>query len=231
MKTKIYLITNCYGDSNKVYIGKTKNSRKSDHKRKFGAQIIYTYIDEIDSINSKDWKPLETYWIKYYYNLGYTILNKQKIGGSGVEFHTEETKQKMSLSKINRNITWGDKISKANKGKKHTEETKQKISKAKTGKSYSEERNLKLKKPKSKETKQKISQAKLGKLKSDVYKQKISIIKSKPILQFNKQGDLLQEWNSQTEAGKHLSKSPSAISECCSNKRKTAYGYIWKYKK
>lgn len=27
--TKIYLVENCYGDSNKVYIGKTKNSRRT----------------------------------------------------------------------------------------------------------------------------------------------------------------------------------------------------------
>jgi hypothetical protein len=29
--TKIYLVENCYGDPNKVYIGKTINSRKKVH--------------------------------------------------------------------------------------------------------------------------------------------------------------------------------------------------------
>ena len=42
----IYLVENCYNDPNKVYIGKTKSSRKSDHKRKFGDKIVYTVIDE-----------------------------------------------------------------------------------------------------------------------------------------------------------------------------------------
>ena len=31
--TYIYLVENCYGDPNKVYIGKTKNSRKTQHQK------------------------------------------------------------------------------------------------------------------------------------------------------------------------------------------------------
>ena len=34
--TRIYLVTNCYDDPFKVYIGKTKNNRKRDHKLRFG---------------------------------------------------------------------------------------------------------------------------------------------------------------------------------------------------
>lgn len=45
--------------------------------------------------------------------------------------HSEETKMKMSTSQKGRKITWGDKISKASKGKKCSEETKRKMSKAK----------------------------------------------------------------------------------------------------
>ena len=75
-----------------------------------------------------------------------------------------------------------------------------------------------------------MSQAKLGKLKSDSYKQKISIIKSKPILQYDLQNNFIKEWSSATEAGKFLNKKNSAISECCNNKRKSAYNFIWKFK-
>jgi hypothetical protein len=41
--TKIYLVTYCYNDYNKVYIGKTINdkSRKNDHKRKYGNEIDF----------------------------------------------------------------------------------------------------------------------------------------------------------------------------------------------
>lgn len=37
--TYIYLVENCYGDPNKVYIGKTKNSRFLPHKKTYGEKI------------------------------------------------------------------------------------------------------------------------------------------------------------------------------------------------
>jgi predicted XRE-type DNA-binding protein len=38
------------------------------------------------------------------------------------------------------------------------------------------------------------------------------------------------EQKSQTEAALSLNKTNSAISECCRGIKKTAYGFIWKYK-
>ena len=94
--TKIYLVTNIDNNPNKVYIGKTKTrwGRESKHKLKYGSQITYTYIDEVSSLNREDWKILETKWIQYYINLGYDVINKRKIGGSGPEYWTEEQKEK-----------------------------------------------------------------------------------------------------------------------------------------
>ena len=63
------------------------------------------------------------------------------------------------------------------------------------------------------------------------YKEKISIIKSKPVLQYSLNLEFIQEFPSQTYAGKIINKPQSAISECCSGKRESAYGFIWKYKK
>jgi Mor family transcriptional regulator len=95
--TKIYIVKGCYNDWNKVYIGKTINkSRKNDHKRKYGYDIDYEILEEINGVDKKLWKPQETYWINYYINLGFEVLNKQLKGGSGVEFHSLETKQKIS---------------------------------------------------------------------------------------------------------------------------------------
>jgi len=92
--TKIYLVSNIDNDPNKVYIGKTKSSRESKHKLKYGHQITYTYIDEIYSLNREDWKPLETKWIQHYIDLGYDVVNKRKKGGSGPECWTEGQKIK-----------------------------------------------------------------------------------------------------------------------------------------
>jgi len=97
--TKIYLVTNCYGDPNKIYIGKTTGSRKSKHTQTYGKHITYTYIDEIDSLSRKDWEPLETYWIEQFKQWGFDVVNKRGKGGSGPEFHKEETKANMRKPK------------------------------------------------------------------------------------------------------------------------------------
>jgi len=97
-KTLIYLVTNCYGDPNKIYIGKTKSSRKDDHVKTFGKQIEYSIIDEVQSLDKKYWKSLEIFWIGYFKFLGFILMNKNK-GGGGPDFHSEETKEKMRKSK------------------------------------------------------------------------------------------------------------------------------------
>ena len=94
--TKIYLVINCYGDCKSVYVGKTiNNSRKNDHKRKYGYDIEFKILEEINGTDKNLWKPRESYWIQHYINLGFKVLNKQLKGGSGVEYHTEETKNKI----------------------------------------------------------------------------------------------------------------------------------------
>jgi hypothetical protein len=93
--TKIYLVENIEPGTNKVYIGKTIDSRKSAHKSTYGSQISYTYIDEVPSLNYNDWEPVETYWIEQFKQWGFDVVNKRKQGGSGASFHKEETKANM----------------------------------------------------------------------------------------------------------------------------------------
>lgn len=92
--TRIYLVTNCFGDPNKIYIGKTNNSRKNDHKKTYGKDITYDYIDQVESLYSKDWKPLECFWIEYFRQLGFDLQNKNK-GGGGNDFLSLETRNKI----------------------------------------------------------------------------------------------------------------------------------------
>ena len=107
--TKIYLVENCYGDSNKVYIGKTKNSRIGSHKRTYGKNITYTIIDEIYSLDHKLWKPLESYWIEQFRQWGFELMNINKKGGQGPGIYSEESKIKMRKPRKKGN---GEKISK-----------------------------------------------------------------------------------------------------------------------
>lgn len=54
--------------------------------------------------------------------------------------------------------------------------------------------------------------------------------KSKPIQQFNKDGELLFEYSSISEASRILGINRSNISACCLGKRNIAGGFVWKYK-
>lgn len=60
--------------------------------------------------------------------------------------------------------------------------------------------------------------------------EKIVAKTSYPVLQIDKVGNIVNEFPSTSELRK-LGFSPSHISECCNDKRHTAYGYIWIYKK
>jgi len=98
--TYIYLIENIDNDPYKVYIGKTTTPRVRElsHRRKFGLNITYNIIDQIESTDKKIWKPIETMWIQTFKNWEFQIVNKNE-GGGGVGHHSEESKQKLRKPK------------------------------------------------------------------------------------------------------------------------------------
>ena len=49
------------------------------------------------------------------------------------------------------------------------------------------------------------------------------------VLQYNKNNVLIKRWNSANEAAHALQKEATTIRRAASGKRKSAYGYIWKY--
>ena len=53
---------------------------------------------------------------------------------------------------------------------------------------------------------------------------------SKPVLQYDKQGNFIKEWESASKAAKNLNKHSAAITECCRGFRKSIYGFIWRHK-
>ena len=102
MITKIYLITGIDGLMNRVYIGKTRtNRREGQHKKRFGTQVEFSFIDQVESTDRKDWEPLESYWIEQFKQWGFDLVNKNK-GGGGPEFHTEQTKKILSQRNLER---------------------------------------------------------------------------------------------------------------------------------
>jgi hypothetical protein len=208
-KTKIYLVTNCYGDPNKVYIGKTKGSRKANHVRKFGQQIEYTYIDEISSLSKIYWKPLEIFWIHQFKQWGFSVLNKNE-GGGGPEFVSENVKKKISANNI---------------GKPKSKEHSKKISEAKKGcKVWSKGKKF------SKEHCDKIRKNSTGKTKpSSSYLNNQNNAKS--ILQFDLEGNFVKEWDSIKKAAMNFNITPEAITNCLrKGPNSTSGNFKWKYK-
>lgn len=219
--TKIYLVTNCYGDSNKVYIGKTKSCRHSAHKKTYGSQITYTYIDEVDSLDRKYWQPLESYWIEQFTQWGFDVQNICKKGGSGVGFHTEETKK--YLSKLRKGNTY-PKISAARMGKpmpklkglKRTQETKDKMSKNRTGVPNIQPSNY------IKQTTHPPKPIGFGEMISQKYG-------SKPIGKFTLNGELIQTYPYTEIAATENKINPANLRASLKGRQLTSGGFIWKY--
>ena len=98
-------------------------------------------------------------------------------------------------------------MSKAKKGHKVSEETRKKMSAWQIGKKLS------------KETKNKISKAHIGKSHS-----------GRPCIQFSMEGEFIKEYEKIKEASLETKINKAAISMALSGRRKSAGGYIWKYK-
>jgi len=81
-------------------------------------------------------------------------------------------------------------------------------------------------------SKKKISKSKKGFKHTEVTKNKIknSTIKNK-VLQLSKNGKVLNQFESVVNASNVLGVDSSNIYRCCNKKRKTAYGFKWKYER
>ena len=79
----------------------------------------------------------------------------------------------------------------------------------------------------SNETKNKIRNKLINKKRSYEIIKKIS----KPVIQYDKQMNLITEYDSAKTAAQKTNIKRTNISACCKSQRKTAGGYIWKFKK
>lgn len=245
----IYKITN--NVNWKVYVGQSINimARWKDHINtlnrgdsrctllqrawnKYGQENFTFEILELCSEDVLD--EIEIKYINFYdacnTNKGYNI----ESGGNQCKHLSDKTKRKI-----------GD----ANRGRRHSEESKKQMSKSRTG-----EGNGMYKKQHSEETKKKISDAKkgkpghpstdyqkecarlanLGKLKSEETKRKLSE-SHKGKIPYNKNQrpvyciELNELFESPSKAGKKLNIHSGNIINCCEHIRKTCGGYRWMY--
>lgn len=214
---KVYIGITSKDDPNKRWL----NGKGYNHSTLFKKAIkkygwdSFEHIILFDNLNKISACLIEIDLIFYYQKIqmSYNI----NLGGEGSESMSSETKQKISQTLKNHPVS---------------EETRAKISKKVSGK-----RHGNWGKPLSPETRARIGKANSGE-KNGMFNHKFTeeeiarkrLTNVKPILQYSKDGEFIREWISAQEVGRILGVYSKSISKCCLGQRKTALGYVWKYK-
>ena len=179
-------------------------NRESSHKCNWIKQLykndLSPIIEAIEEIEETNWESTEQYWIAQFKAWNYKLLNMTD-GGDGNKNQIYSEERKQKMR---------DKMI----GFKHTSISKKKMSESRLG--------IKL----SKITKEKLRQINLGKKQSEETKAK----RYKPVLQFSKKGDFIEEYLSLQHAALANNTYRGAIQNCCVGRGKTAGGFKWKYK-
>lgn len=163
----------------------------------------------------------ECYYIELMHSMdqnhGYNLTS----GGSSKMSYSKETINKMSIAKKGKPLSdeHKKKLSEVHKGRVFSEETRKKLSEANMGHEVSEE------------TREKLRKAHSGKKLSEESKEKVRKTRiKKPVIQFDKNGNFIREYESVALAGQINNIPPTNISAGCKGKRKTVRGFIWRYK-
>jgi group I intron endonuclease len=160
----------------------------------------------LEEVEGDRWAEREIHWIRFYRSLSNKLTNHSDGGeGAGTNQSAElrERKRQAMLGRIVSDET-RKKLSEKSKGRKASLETLEKMRNANLGK--------------------KVSSETKSKMRSAAEKNR------KPILQYSLDGDFIREWESIKEYGRTTGRSTKAISPCCRGLRKTANGYIWRFK-
>jgi len=243
----IYKITS---PSGKIYIGQSTNipEREKHYKR---ITPVKNQIKIFNSLNKHGWDKhmfeiieecsidkldeRETYWKQHYLDQHNGDWNKMLFlgiydsGGGPKEQHTKD-KMSLNIKKAKQLMTderrqeIGNNISQGHSNM--TEEEKQnwglKISESHNNMTNEEKQNWGLK----------IKEKKIG---HDCYKdperaKKIAEKTSRPILQYDLDGNFIKEWKSLSEAAKNTNSNIGSISRVVNGTLKKAGGFIWKFK-
>lgn len=225
-KNIIYVLQNKI--NKKCYVGKStvclatrwnrhiKNSAEGKYAinktiRKYGPENFDVFCLEIVG-NKKQLAEREVFWIKKLgtFDYGYNMTK----GGEGSVGH--------KLSKEHK-----EKISKANKGKIVSDETKRRQSIAKKGKCSRKTFIF------SKETIEKMRKAALNKdYTSDSYIngiKKATEKRKKPVIQMDLDGNIIKIWSCAKEVEETIKVFATTIAAVCKGKKKTTGGFKWKY--
>lgn len=184
----------------------------------------------------------EQYWldVTQAYITGYNIRTVAESNKGFTFIMPESAKDKLRIYGIERgkSVEFKEFMSKLHKNRKRSDETKIKLSESHKGIIMSKTTREKLRisstnRTHSEETKQKISKANKGKqyhkiVYTDEVKHKISESKKKKIYKCDLNMNIIEEFDSITEAAFSINLKMSSISKCLKNSKYTAGGYKWK---
>lgn len=230
------------------YIGKGKGDRakRKNGRNKLWENIVKKYGYTIEyphkNISEEEAFNLEVYYINKFgrKDLGKGSLANLTDGGEGSSGNilTQEHKDKIS-KKLKGRVFSEEHIKKnieSKLGKKRSKETCNNISESRKGIKLSDETKRKISeagkvRTHSKETKNKMSISQKGKIVSEKTKQKLKQHKNnKPVLQFDIDENLINEFISIRDAAKQNDLDMSRIWKCCHKKAKTTGGFKWEFK-
>jgi hypothetical protein len=209
-----YLYRHIRLDKNQPFyigIGSDKNHERAyshKHRNKHWTNIVALVQYEVEILlDDLTWEEACEKEIEFIALYGRADLNKGSLvnmtdGGDGANNPSKETRNAIG-QKIRNNMERGKKISISNKGR----------SSSNKGKSFTKEHIAKIKAKRSHLIGRK------------------NTWQTKPVLQYDIQGNFIKEWESQFEAQSSFNKPKSdGIGAVCRGNQKTAYGFIWKFK-
>ena len=187
----------------------------------FDHEILEKNIPTPEEANER-----EKYWIEQFdsFKNGYNAT----IGGSGATGHKVNEKARRKMGEAN--------IGSKHHTQKHSEETRKLISERHKGKHLSSRTEFKkghlswLKgKPMLPHVKEALRQANLGKTPYNKGKFGGENILSKPIVQYDLEGNFIKKWPSAHEIHEIYGCDRSSIARCCRGEYKQLIGFVWFY--
>lgn len=146
-----------------------------------------------------------------------TIKNDNRVENLRIVTHKDNMNNPKTIKKMSGKIGPLN----PNYGKKVSEETKKKLRRF-----LLSDKNPRRGSHLSETHKQRIGDSNRGRRCAEQTKRKLS----KPIIQYNLDGNFLREWESATVVQRELGFQKTNVCNCCMGRLKHAYGFIWRYK-
>lgn len=190
------------------------NTHKSNWIRNLLSNGNKPIISLLEETSEDKLKEREKFWILYFKNTHLVNLVNGTPGGDGLPLgfkHSEDTKKRMSASKIGTRPPWMN--------FNNADEIRYKIGLTQQGKKLTEDHKIK------------ISKSMIGKTKGRKYPKHHYSKKYKSVNQYSLTGKLIKTWESIKIIEETLGFKKSRISRCCNKKpgAYTAYNFKWSF--